>query len=86
MTARLSATALLATLFALLAGPALARCSKNLVELSPVLMDRGVQVASLDGMQMAADSTSRAVVTFLGHASFEINTPQGVRAITTTTA
>ncbi|ODT13965.1 MAG: hypothetical protein ABS35_36285 [Kaistia sp. SCN 65-12] len=60
----------------------MARCSKNLVELGPTLLGRGVQVASLDGMQMAADSASRAVVTFLGHASFEINTPQGVRAIT----
>jgi L-ascorbate metabolism protein UlaG (beta-lactamase superfamily) len=82
MTARLSVAALLAALFALLAGPALARCSKNLAELSPSLLGRSVQVASLDGMQMAADSASRAIITFLGHASFEINTPQGVRAIT----
>lgn len=83
MTARLSVAALLAALLALLTGPALARCSKNLAELGgPSLLGRGVQVASLDNTQMAADSASRAIITFLGHASFEINTPQGVRAIT----
>src|SRR3954449_5141919 len=59
----------------LLAGPALARCSKNLVErLGP-----GVQVASLNGVQLAADpsngpSGSRAVITFLGHSSYQIDT------------
>jgi len=82
MTARLSVTALLAAAFALLAGPALARCSKNLVEFGPRLLGPGVQVASLDGVRLAADTTSRALITFLGHASFEIDTPQGVRAIT----
>jgi len=87
MTARLPVAALLVALFTLLTGPALARCSKNLAELSPnllapTLLSRGVRVASLDGMRMAADSGSRAIITFLGHASFEINTPQGVRAIT----
>ena len=82
MTLRLSLAALFAAAFALLAGPALARCSKNLVELGPTLQGRGVQMASLDGAQMAADTASRAIITFLGHASFEIDTPQGVRAIT----
>ncbi len=80
MSLRFSAAALIAGAFALLAGPALARCSKNLVErLGP-----GTQVASLDGVQVAAGegSPSRAVITFVGHASFQIDTPQGVRAIT----
>ncbi len=79
MTHRFSILALLTFAFALLAGPALARCSKNLVErLGP-----GLQVASLDGVQLADDpSGSRAVITFLGHASYMIDTPQGVRAIT----
>jgi L-ascorbate metabolism protein UlaG (beta-lactamase superfamily) len=76
---RFPLVAVLAAAFALLAGPALARCSKNLVErLGP-----GVQLASLDGVEFAADpSGSRAVFTFLGHASYQIDTPQGVRAIT----
>lgn len=82
MTLRFTAAALLAAAVALLAGPALARCSKNLVErLGP-----GTQLASLDGMQLAAGgdepSPNRAVITFLGHASYQIDTPQGVRAIT----
>jgi L-ascorbate metabolism protein UlaG (beta-lactamase superfamily) len=63
----------------LLAGPALARCSKNLVERAIP----GVIFASLDGRDLAAgDSPSRAVITFLGHSSYQIDTPQGVRAIT----
>jgi L-ascorbate metabolism protein UlaG (beta-lactamase superfamily) len=76
---RFPVLALLVAAFALLAGPALARCSKNLVErLGP-----RVQLASLDGVEMADDpSGSRAVITFLGHASYQIDTPQGVRAIT----
>ena len=70
--------ALLAAAFALLAGPALARCSQNLVSWMP-----GVQVASLDGCRLAAgQSPSRAIITFVGHASYQIDTPQGVRAIT----
>ena len=80
MSLRFSAAALIAAAVALLAGPAWARCSKNLVErLGP-----GTQVASLDGVQLAAGegSPSRAVITFVGHASFQIDTPQGVRAIT----
>src|ERR1700755_2137037 len=60
--------------FALLAGPALARCSKNLVErTSPP----GVWLA-----KGGEASPSRALITFLGHASYQIDTPQGVRAIT----
>jgi len=76
---RFPVLALLAAAFGLLAGPALARCSKNLVErLGP-----GTQLASLDGVRLAAEpSASRAVITFLGHASYQIDTPQGVRAIT----
>ena len=57
----------------------LARCSKNLVERAIP----GVILASFDGRQFAAgDSPNRAVITFLGHASYMIDTPQGVRAIT----
>jgi L-ascorbate metabolism protein UlaG (beta-lactamase superfamily) len=78
---RFPVLALAVAVFALLAGPALAKCSKNLVErLGP-----GTQLASLDGVQLAADpsqSGSRAVITFLGHSSYQIDTPQGVRAIT----
>ena len=79
MSHRFPVLALLAAAFGLLAGPALARCSKNLVErLGP-----GTQLASLDGVRLAAEpSASRAVITFLGHASYQIDTPQGVRAIT----
>lgn len=79
MTLRLSIAALFAAAVALLAaGPAGARCSQNLVQLGA-----GVQVASLDGFRFAADtSPNRVIVTFVGHASFQIDTPQGVRAIT----
>src|SRR5258708_29120902 len=71
MSRRLSLAALLAAAVSLLATPVLARCSKNLVELYP-------------GLRLAADgpSPNRATVTFVGHASFQIDTPQGVRAIT----
>ena len=80
MTLRLTVAALTATAFALLAGPALARCSKNLVERA---LPPGVQLASLDGLALAAgNSPNRATITFLGHASYMIDTPQGVRAIT----
>lgn len=82
MSLRFSAAALIAATVALLAGPALARCSKNLVErLGP-----GTHVASLDGAQLASGngepSPNRAVITFVGHASYQIDTPGGVRAIT----
>ena len=70
--------ALLSAALALLAGPALARCSQNLVQFGS-----GIQVASLDGLRFAADmSPNRAIVTFVGHSSFQIDTPQVVRAIT----
>ena len=74
--------AVLSAALALLAGPALARCSQNLVQFGS-----GIQVASLDGLEgglrFAADmSPNRAIVTFVGHSSFQIDTPQGVRAIT----
>src|SRR5580692_3911701 len=76
--AALAVAALVAAVTALLAGPAMARCSKNLVERALP----GVQFASLDGMNFAAgDSPNRAVITFVGHASYQIDTPQGVRAI-----
>ncbi len=79
MNQRFSALALLAAAAWLMAGPALARCSKSLVERAMP----GLQVASFDGRELAAGSSpSRAVITFLGHASYQIDTPQGVRAIT----
>ena len=79
MSRRLPFLALLAAAFALLAGPVLARCSQNVVELERL----GIQVASLEGLPFAAgNSPSRAIITFLGHSSYQIDTPQGVRAIT----
>jgi L-ascorbate metabolism protein UlaG (beta-lactamase superfamily) len=79
MSLRIFSAALIAAAVGLLAGPALARCSKNLVE-RPV---PGIKFVSFDGAQLASgDSASRAVITFVGHASYQIDTPQGVRAIT----
>jgi L-ascorbate metabolism protein UlaG (beta-lactamase superfamily) len=79
MTHRLPFLALLATAFALVAGPVLARCSQNVAALDRA----GVRLASLGGGSMAAgNSPSRAIITFLGHSSYQIDTPQGVRAIT----
>lgn len=80
MTLRLAfATALATALTLLVAGPVLARCSQNVAA-----FDRGLlRLAALDGLPLAAgDSPSRAVITFLGHSSYQIDTPQGVRAIT----
>ena len=75
---RFPIAALLGAAFALLAGPALARCSQNLVQLGS-----GIRVASLDGFKFAAEmSPNRVIVTFVGHSSFQIDTPRGVRAIT----
>src|SRR6185295_6357776 len=80
MSLRLAAAFLAATALALLSGPALARCSQNLVERA---LPPGVQLAALDGFAVAAgNSPNRAIITFLGHASYMIDTPQGVRAIT----
>jgi L-ascorbate metabolism protein UlaG (beta-lactamase superfamily) len=79
MSHRLSFLALLATAFAFLTGPTWARCSANV----SMLGSGGVQLASLDGLRLAnGPSPSRAVITFLGHSSYQIDTPQGVRAIT----
>ena len=79
MTFRVSLLALLASTFALIAGPVLARCSQNLVERALP----GIQVASLGGLPIAAgNSASRALITFLGHSSYQIDSAQGVRAIT----
>ena len=80
MTLKISCAALIAAALALLAGPALARCSKNLVEqLGPSLQ----RVSFGDGLRLAdGPSPNRALITFLGHASYQIDTPQGVRAIT----
>jgi hypothetical protein len=79
MSLRIFAAAFAAAILALVAGPALARCSKNLVE-GPI---PGIRFASLDGAQLASgDSPNRAIITFVGHASYQIDTPQGVRAIT----
>ena len=86
MNLRLPLAAAVAAALALIVAPAFARCSKNLVEnLGP-----GVQIASLDGLRLAQRrdrdggefSPNRAVITFLGHASYQIDTPQGVRVIT----
>ena len=80
MALRFSLAALIAAALALATGPALARCSKNLVEESSPRLQR----ASFDdGLRLAdGPSPSRAIITFLGHASYQIDTPQGVRAIT----
>ncbi|MBX3500424.1 MAG: MBL fold metallo-hydrolase [Alphaproteobacteria bacterium] len=55
--------------------PAEARCNKNLVERMP-----GVYRANFNVAQEKVVSAMR--VTFVGHSSFLIETPQGVRAIT----
>jgi L-ascorbate metabolism protein UlaG (beta-lactamase superfamily) len=79
MSLRFSCAALLAAAVSLLTGPALARCSKNLVEDARP----GLHFASLDGERLAGDpSPNRATITFVGHASYQIDTPQGVRIIT----
>ena len=80
MNLRFSAVPLIAAALSLMAGPALARCSKNLVE------NFGSHIhlakAGYPSLAKASDpSASRAVITFVGHASFQIDTPQGVRAI-----
>jgi len=79
MYLRGSLTASIAVALVLLSLPALARCAKNLVE-GPA---PAIRFASFDGRQLASgDSPNRAVITFVGHASYQIDTPQGVRAIT----
>src|SRR5688572_24465392 len=59
----------------LFTGGAGARCNKNLVEWSP-----GVMPARFEVAQEKVASAMR--VTFVGHASFLIETPQGVRVVT----
>jgi L-ascorbate metabolism protein UlaG (beta-lactamase superfamily) len=79
MTLRFAFAIALTTVLALVAGPVLARCSQNVAALDRL----GVRLASLDGRPLATgDSANRAVITFLGHSSYHIDTPQGVRAIT----
>jgi L-ascorbate metabolism protein UlaG (beta-lactamase superfamily) len=79
MTLRFCCVALIAAAFALTAGSAWARCSQNVAALDRL----GIKVASLDGLPVAAgNSPSRAVISFVGHSSYQIDTPQGVRAIT----
>src|SRR5262249_10468862 len=74
--------ALMAAAFALLAGPVMARCSQNVANLEQLGIHRGIRVASLDGLLAGDKSVSRAIITFLGHSSYQIDTAQGVRAIT----
>jgi L-ascorbate metabolism protein UlaG (beta-lactamase superfamily) len=84
MYPRIPLLAVLAAAACLLAVPALARCSKNLVERTiPSLHFASLDRQDMDGRDLAAgESPNRAVITFLGHATYEIDTPQGVRAIT----
>ena len=77
MNLRIFSAALVAAAVGLLAGPALARCSKNVVE-GP--FPPGITFA--DFKLASGDSPNRAIITFVGHASYQIDTPQGVRAIT----
>ena len=78
MSHRLPFLALLGAAFALFAGPAWARCSANVADL-----DDGIRLASFGDIPFASGSSpNRATITFLGHASYQIDTPQGVRAIT----
>ena len=82
MILRSALFALVVSALTLAAGPALARCSKNLVDLTPAL-GPDVQVASLDGVRLASiPSASRAIITFVGHSTFQIDSPQGVRVLT----
>src|SRR5215470_955318 len=79
MSHRAALLTMLSAVLALLAGPVLARCSQNVAALDRL----GIRLTSLDGLPLAAgDSPNRAVIAFLGHSSYQIDTPQGVRAIT----
>jgi L-ascorbate metabolism protein UlaG (beta-lactamase superfamily) len=79
MTLRFAFATVFAATLALLAGPVFARCSQNVAALDRL----GIRLASLDGLPLVAgDSPNRAVISFLGHSSYQIDTPQGVRAIT----
>ena len=71
MTLRLPLLTLLATTLAFIAGPALARCAQNLVELDRPGIRLASLGASLDGFPVASgNSPSRAIITFLGHSSY----------------
>src|ERR1700761_922794 len=81
MNRRFFSAALIAAAAALLTGipfgeGAEARCSKNLVE------QQIPGVKFVDFNLASGDSPNRAIITFVGHASYQIDTPQGVRAIT----
>src|SRR5215470_15809188 len=79
MTFRFACTTLIVATLALLTAPAWARCSQNVAALDRL----GLKLASLDGLPVAAgNSGSRATITYLGHSSYQIDTAQGVRAIT----
>jgi L-ascorbate metabolism protein UlaG (beta-lactamase superfamily) len=76
---RLPFLSLAAAVLAALAPAALARCNKNVAEGAPP-----IQFARF-GDRMAQNpsaAASAARVTFVGHASYLIETPQGVRVIT----
>jgi L-ascorbate metabolism protein UlaG (beta-lactamase superfamily) len=84
MPLHFSCAALVAAAIALLAGPGWARCSKNLVEDFRPGLHFASFGGSFDGLRLAAGdpSPNRATITFVGHASYQIDTPQGVRIIT----
>lgn len=68
----------LAILVATLAPAALARCTKNVVD-----RGSGLHFARHGGTDQAQNATvSAARISFVGHASFLIETPQGVRIVT----
>ncbi|MCW5745855.1 MAG: MBL fold metallo-hydrolase [Alphaproteobacteria bacterium] len=72
--------ALVASLLAALAPPVLARCIKNVAEGPPVQAARFTGERWAQGAPAAIVSAAR--LTFVGHSSFLIETPQGVRVIT----
>lgn len=72
--------ALVASLLAVLAPPVLARCIKNVAEGPPVQLARFKGERWAQGAPAAIVSAAR--LTFVGHSSFLIETPQGVRVIT----
>ena len=76
---RLSILTLVATIFAALAPAVLARCTKNVAGGTPPihLARHGDLMA-----QNPAAAASAARITFVGHSSYLIETPQGVRVIT----
>ena len=77
MSRRISVAALLAAALALLAGPAW-RAVRRTWSSGRYRRDA---VAWLEAA-WHGNSPNRAIITFVGHASFQIDTPQGVRAIT----